>query len=71
MFRSSVVQYLNDFSDRQMEHPARFDIVTKWFIGVLTEDRSYDHGALGDFRDWLGEERWEKRPLAKKRSCTH
>ena len=60
MFRSSIVQYLNDFSDRQMEHSARFDIITKWFIGIPIEDRSYDHSALGDFRDRLGEERWKK-----------
>ena len=59
MFRSLIVQYLNDFSDRQMEHSARFDIITKWFIGIPIEDRSYDHRALGDFRDRLGEERWK------------
>jgi IS5 family transposase len=60
MFRSAIVQYLNDFSDRQMEHSARFDIITKWFIGIPIEDRSYDHSALGDFRDRLGEKRWKK-----------
>jgi IS5 family transposase len=60
MFRSAIVQYLNDFSDRQMEHSARFDIITKWFIGIPIEDRSYDHSALGDFRDKLGEKRWKK-----------
>ena len=60
MFRSAIVQYLDDFSDRQMEHSARFDIITKWFIGIPIEDRSYDHSALGDFRDRLGEKRWKK-----------
>ena len=60
MFRSAIVQYLNDFSDRQMERAARYDIIIKWFIGVPIEDRSYDHSALGDFRDRLGEERWKK-----------
>ncbi|MEN8265311.1 MAG: IS1182 family transposase [Nitrospirota bacterium] len=60
MFRSAIVQYLNDFSDRQMEHSARFDIITKWFLGIPIEDRSYDHSALGDFRDRLGEKRWKK-----------
>jgi len=43
-----------------MEHSARFDIITKWFIGIPIEDRSYDHSALGDFRDRLGEKRWKK-----------
>jgi IS5 family transposase len=60
MFRSAIVQYLNDFSDRQMEYSARFDIITKWFIGIPIENRSYDHSALGDFRDRLGEKRWKK-----------
>jgi len=60
MFRSAIVQYLNDFSDRQMEHAARYDIIIKWFIGIPIEDRSYDHSALGDFRDRLGEKRWKK-----------
>jgi len=60
MFRSAIVQYLNDLSDRQMEHSARFDIITKWFIGIPIEDRSYDHSALGDFGDRLGEKRWKK-----------
>lgn len=60
MFRSAIVQYLNDYSDRQMEQSARYDIITKWFIGFSIEDNSYDHSALGDFRDRLGEERWKK-----------
>jgi len=42
-----------------MEHSDRFDIITKWFIGIPIEDRSYDHRAQGDFRDRFGEERWK------------
>ena len=34
MFRSAIVQYLNDYSDRQMEQSARYDIITKWFHGM-------------------------------------
>ena len=60
MFRSAIVQYLYDYSDRQMEQASRYDIITKWFIGFSIEDKSYDHSALGDFRDRLGEERWKK-----------
>jgi IS5 family transposase len=60
MFRSAIVQYMMDLSDREMEHAARFDIIVKWFIGIPIEDSSYDHSALGDFRDRLGEERWKK-----------
>ncbi len=60
MFRSATVQFLYDYSDRDMEQAARFNIVVKWFIGLSIDDSSYDHSALGDFRDRLGEERWKK-----------
>ena len=60
MFRSSIIQYLNDFSDRQMEEAARYNLIIKWFIGIPVEDSSYDHSALGDFRDQLGEKKWKK-----------
>ena len=60
MFRSSIVQYLNNFSDRQMEEAARYNLIIKWFIGIPVDDSSYDHSALGDFRDILGEKRWKK-----------
>jgi len=60
MFRSAIIQYLNDYSDRDMEEAARYNIIIKWFIGIPIEDHSYDHSALGDFRDRLGENRWKK-----------
>jgi len=60
MFRSAIVQYMNDYSDRDMEEAARYNLIIKWFIGIPVEDSSYDHSALGDFRDRLGEKRWKK-----------
>ena len=60
MFRSAIVQYLMNYSDREMEQAARYHIVIKWFLRIPVEDSSYDHSALGDFRDRLGEERWKK-----------
>src|SRR5665811_2186136 len=60
MFRSGIVQYLNDYSDRDMEDAARYHLVIKWFIGLPIEAPSFDHSALSDFRDRLGEERWDK-----------
>jgi len=60
MFRSAIVQYMNDYSDREMEEAARYNLIVKWFIGIPVEDSSYDHSALGDFRDRLGEKRWKK-----------
>ena len=60
MFRSAIVQYMNNYSDRDMEEAARYNLIVKWFIGIPVEDSSYDHSALGDFRDRLGEKRWKK-----------
>jgi IS5 family transposase len=59
MLRSAVVQHLYDYSDREMEYEARYNIMIKWFIGLNLDDSSYDHSALGRFRDLLGEERWK------------
>jgi IS5 family transposase len=60
MIRSAIVQRLMDLSDRDMEESARYNLIVKWFIGISIENSSYDHSALGDFRDRLGEERWKK-----------
>ena len=54
MFRSAIVQSLNHYLDREMESEARFNIATKWFLGLNLDDSSYDHSALGRFRDLLG-----------------
>jgi Transposase and inactivated derivatives, IS5 family len=59
MFRSAIIQSLYDYSDREMEYEARYNIMVKWFIGLNLDDSSYDHSALGRFRDLLGEERWK------------
>lgn len=59
MFRSAIVQFLMNYSDRQMEDAARYNLIIKWFIGIPIEDSSYDHSALGDSRDRLGEKRWK------------
>ena len=59
MLRSAIVQHLYDYSDREMEYEARYNIMVKWFIGLNLDDSSYDHSALGRFRDLLGEERWK------------
>jgi IS5 family transposase len=60
MFRSAIVQYMMNYSDREMEQAARYHIVIKWFLGIPVEDTSYDHSALSDFRIRLGEEMWKK-----------
>ena len=59
MFRSAVVQRLYNYSDRETEEQARCHLIVKWFLGFNIDDSSYDHSALGDFRDRLGEEKWK------------
>src|SRR5659263_226349 len=60
MFRSAIVQYMNDYSDRDMEEAAGYNLIIKWFLGIPIEDHSYDHSILGDFRDRLGENKWKE-----------
>jgi transposase len=60
MLRSAVVQYLYDYSDRQMEYEAQVNIMVKWFIGLNLDDNAYDHSALGYFRDKLGNDKWDE-----------
>jgi len=60
MLRSAVVQQLYNYSDREMEYEARYNIRVKWFIGLNLDDSSYDHSALGRFRDLLGDEKWKE-----------
>ena len=60
MFRSAIVQFMNDYSDRDMEEAARYNLIVKWFLGIPIEDHSYDHSILGEFRDRLGEDRWKE-----------
>ena len=60
MFCSAIIQYLNDYSDRDMEDAARYHLAINWFIGLPIETSSFDHSALGDFRVRLGDERWKE-----------
>lgn len=60
MLRSAVVQYLYDYSDRQMEYESQVNIMVKWFIGLNLEENAYDHSALGYFRDKLGNDKWNE-----------
>ncbi len=52
--------YRGLFFSKINELAARYNLIIKWFIGIPVEDSSYDHSALGDFRDRLGEKRWKK-----------
>lgn len=60
MLRSAVVQFLYNYSDRQMEYEAQVNIMVKWFIGLNLDENAYDHSALGYFRNKLGNDKWDE-----------
>ena len=56
-FKALLVQFWEDYSDRQMEHALRENIVVRWFCGFgLTEDTP-DHSYFGKLRKRIGPER--------------
>ena len=56
-FRALLVQFWEDYSDRQMEKSLRHNIVVRWFCGFgLTEDTP-DHSYFGKLRKRIGPER--------------
>lgn len=58
-FKALVVQFWEDYSDRQMERALEENLSVKWFCGFgLTEDTP-DHSYFGKLRKRIGAERLE------------
>lgn len=56
-FKALLVQFWEDYSDRQMEHALRENIAVRWFCGFsLTEDTP-DHSYFGKLRKRIGASR--------------
>lgn len=56
-FKALLVQFWEEYSDREMEKATRENIAIKWFCGFgLTEDTP-DHSYFGKLRDRLGTKR--------------
>ncbi len=53
-FRLLVVQFLEDYSDREMERAISENLAVKWFCGYRISESTPDHSFFGIFRKRLG-----------------
>lgn len=53
-FRLLIIQWLEDYSDRQMERAVQENLAVKWFCGFDLTDSTPDHSFFGKFRARLG-----------------
>jgi len=53
-FRLLVIQFLEDYSDREMERAIEENLAVKWFCGYQISDATPDHSFFGIFRKRLG-----------------
>lgn len=53
-FRLLIVQWLEDYSDRQMERAVQENLAVKWFCGFELTDETPDHSFFSKFRSRLG-----------------
>jgi len=52
--RCLVVQWLEDYSDREMERALQENVAVKWFCGFELSESTPDHSFFGQFRQRLG-----------------
>jgi len=55
-FKCLLVQYWEDYSDRQMERAVAENVAVKWFCGFELLAATPDHSYFGKLRDRLGAE---------------
>jgi IS5 family transposase len=60
MFKIIFLQFLYNVSDRRIEEEVNFNLVLKWFTGLVIDESSPDASSLTRFRDRLGEERFTR-----------
>jgi IS5 family transposase len=53
-FRCLVIQWLEDYSDREMERALQENVAVKWFCGFEMTDKTPDHSFFGQFRKRFG-----------------
>lgn len=53
-FRLLVIQFLKDYSDRELESALQENLAVKWFTGHELTEKTPDHSFFGQFRDRLG-----------------
>lgn len=55
-FKCLLVQYWEDYSDREMERLLRENVAVKWFCGFALLEKTPDHSYFGKLRKRLGAE---------------
>jgi IS5 family transposase len=60
MFKADLIQRHNNWSDREMEEHATYNIAVKWFLELDVGDESFDHSSLSKFRAKLGEKTYRE-----------
>lgn len=58
--RALVIQFLEDYSDRQMERALKENLAVKWFVGFDLGEETPDHSFFGKFRTRLGTKQLEE-----------
>jgi len=56
-FKALLVQFWEDYSDRQMEHALRENIAVRWFCEFGLMEQTPDHSYFGKLRKRIGPER--------------
>lgn len=56
-FKALLVQFWEDYSDREMENAVRENIAIRWFCGFGLTERTPDHSYFGKLRKRIGPER--------------
>jgi len=56
-FKALLVQFWEDYSDREMENAVRENIAIRWFCGFGLTDTTPDHSYFGKLRKRIGPER--------------
>lgn len=56
-FRALLVQFWEDYSDREMEHALRENIAVRWFCNFSLMEKTPDHSYFGKLRKRIGPSR--------------
>jgi transposase, IS5 family len=59
-FKALLIQFWEDYSDRQMEKALRHNIAIRWFCRFSLMEKSPDHSYLGKLRKRIGPEKLAK-----------
>jgi len=60
LFKCTLLQHLEDLSDRELERFFQENLATKWFCGFSINEKTPDYSCLRKFRDRLGVARFQE-----------